>query len=259
MYSMLRYRSRLAAFLLTAILLGAAVVSVAQERQGRGSGQGPMRHRAHSIGPRSQAFMHRHRAWEGDGSAEGRIMDVLNGFEGGRPLRYQLTSKLEEGLAKNASLNRIAEVLERQRDLIVKAVDIVAGAEVRSRGENGMTVLVAMALESGVEVETLEDLLRRTMDMSRGAVMAVISATEIIRLNDIDQDLGMAFIEDCIERKINRPRILAGVNMLARPEWRGKSYEKIREDLWLQINAGLPHVERQGGRQIMRERRSRDD
>ncbi len=258
MNSLRRYRPTLGACLL-ALLFGASCLSLAQERQARGAGQGVMRQRSHGVGPLSHEFMLQYRERAGDSSDAGRIMDILDSFDDERALRQHLSSKLEEGLAKKVPLNIIAEVLERRREMASKAVDIVAVANVRSRGENGMTVLVAMALESGVDADVLDDLLRRTKDMSRGVVMAIVSATEIIRLNDINADLGMAFIEDCIQSQVNRPRILAGVNLLEKPDWQGRSYESIRDELWLQINQLQPHGGRSGSGQMMRDRRGREN
>lgn len=152
-------------------------------------------------------------------------------------------------------MDRIADLLDRHLELYQKAESIAGG----EHSENGMIVLITMALDSGVDSAILKAIVNRSKGMSRGAVRALISAAEIIQLRDISPSLGLEFIYDCMDREASRPQILKGIKLLANPEWQNEEYEYLRDEIWSVIDSSRSRSAARGEQQrIMRGRHNND-
>ena len=123
-----------------------------------------------------------------------------------------LTTRVCEGLVKQASPEALQEAVEKRAHALRQAHEILSRAActcIRRSGERrGLCCLVAQALESGVPPAAFEGVFGRGKVCGALNLGAVVEAGEMLHLAGFDAATVRAFMLDCRVRRSNRQETL---------------------------------------------------
>jgi len=144
-------------------------------------------------------------------------------------------TKIEEGLAKKVALDRVAAAAELRLDYLRRANRLLASQEQGSAHGGGQRLVVraAMALESGLPEEVLQDIFNRHGGRRYGRLVHVMEAGETLQLAGLDPQDTKQIMVDCIDRNLNRMEIQRAVDYIVGEHRKGRDFKAIRADLWV--------------------------
>ncbi len=150
--------------------------------------------------------------------------------------------KIEEGLAKKVSVDRVLVAAELRLDCLCSAKQLLASQKKKGEGFAGgrydgnqrLVLRVAMALESGLPKEVLQEVLFRKDACRPGRVGHVLEAGETLQLAGLDPKQTQQIMIDCLERNLNRMEILRAVDYILTEQNKGRDFKSFYPDLWVQ-------------------------
>lgn len=149
-------------------------------------------------------------------------------------------TKIEEGLAKKAALDRVEEAARLRLDCLRRANRLVApvGSDDRhGQGHGGgrqqLILRTAMALESGLPDAVVQAVFDRFGASPRyGRLSHVMEVGETLQLAGFDPTDTRQIMFDCIDHNLNRMEIQRAVDYILRERRKGRDFKAIRADLW---------------------------
>ncbi len=149
--------------------------------------------------------------------------------------------KIEEGLAKKVSVDRVLVAAELRLSYLRSASQMLSLQKKQGKGFSGghdggqrLVVRTAMALESGLPKEVLQNVLVRNGGRRPGRVGHVLEAGETLQLAGLDSKYTQQIMIDCLERNLNRMEILRAVDYILTEQNKGRDFKSIYPDLWVQ-------------------------
>lgn len=144
-------------------------------------------------------------------------------------------AKVEEGLAKKVAVDQVVAAAELRLDYLRRATRLVA---VQGRGEGHavdqrLVVWTAMALESGLPEEVLQEVFSRNGGRRYGRLVHVLEAGETLQLAGLDPQNTQQIMNDCLDRNLNRMEILRAVDYVLSEQRNGRGFKAIHADLWV--------------------------
>ena len=151
-------------------------------------------------------------------------------------------TKIEEGLAKKVAVDRLLIAAELRLECLRNAKQLLASQKKRGKGFAGggydgnhrLVLRVAMALESGLPKEVLQEVLFRKDACRPGRVGHVLEAGETLQLAGLDPKQTQQIMIDCLDRNLNRMEILRAVDYILSERKKGRNFKSIYPDLWIQ-------------------------
>ncbi len=192
--------------------------------------------------------------------AEVLLVPVRAASEESLPAEIVFT-KIEEGLAKKVPLDQLVPAAELRLNNLRRASRLVAGLASGSEGHgagghgggghgggghgdgghgdghSGMQRLVgrtAMALESGLPEPVLQAVFNQTSSPRYGRIILVVEAGESLQLAGLEPLETKQIMMDCLDRNLNRMEIQRAVDYIIGEHRKGRSFEAIRGELWVQ-------------------------
>ncbi|MEN8254690.1 MAG: hypothetical protein ABFR33_04390 [Verrucomicrobiota bacterium] len=144
-------------------------------------------------------------------------------------------AKIEEGLAKKVAVDRVVAAAELRLDYLHRAARLVAvlGRGEEHGGDRRLVARTAMALESGLPEEVLQEIFSRHSGHRYGRLVHVLEAGETLQLAGLDSKHTQQVMMDCLDRDLNRMEIRRVVDYVLAEKQKGRDFQAIRDDLWV--------------------------
>lgn len=143
--------------------------------------------------------------------------------------------KVEEGLAKKVAVDRVTTAAEVRLGYLRRASQLVA-VQSRAEGHGGgqrLVVRTAMALESGLPEEVLQEVFKQYGRRRYGRLGHVLEAAETLQLAGLDVRDTKQIMTDFLDRDLNRMEILRAVDYVIAERRKGRDFKAIHADLWI--------------------------
>jgi hypothetical protein len=146
--------------------------------------------------------------------------------------------RIEEGLAKQVEVARVASAAKIRLECLRKAGVITASIYGDSPGGQGggpahLLEHVAMALESGLPDDVLTEMFRHNGRRRIGRLTHVVEAGETLQLAGLAPDQIKQVMIDFLDRNLNRSEVMRAVGVLTDGLSAGKSFENVYANLWV--------------------------
>jgi hypothetical protein len=141
--------------------------------------------------------------------------------------------KIEEGLSKQIAWNDVLGAADRRLECMRQADKVVMAARNRRGGQHAHLVMhTCMALESGLPIETFEQLFSRPGGFRYGRMIHVVEAGEALKLAGLADTETLHLMNDFLDRDLTGPEVFRVVDLFRDGFRDGKDYETIHANLW---------------------------
>ncbi len=144
-------------------------------------------------------------------------------------------AKVEEGLAKKVAVDQVTAAAEVRLGYLRRANQLVA-AQSRDEGHGGgqrLVVRTAMALESGLPEEVLQEIFNQYGGRKYGRLGHVLEVAETLQLAGLDVRDTKQIMTDLLDRDLSRAEILRAVDYVLAERRKGRDFAAIHADLWV--------------------------
>lgn len=150
--------------------------------------------------------------------------------------------KIEEGLVKKVAMERVLVAAELRLDYLRSANELLTVPKKTPRRFNGashdgrkrLVLRAAMALESGLPKEVLQNVLTHADGFKPGRMSHVLEAGETLQLRGLDPAHTQQIMIDCLTRNLNRMEIFRLIDYILSEQKKGRDFKSIYPDLWVQ-------------------------
>lgn len=151
-----------------------------------------------------------------------------------------LMLRLEEGAAKGADASALRTSVENRWRHMRTAAEILQKSNYPLDRERAPSLLgsAALALESGIEAESLVEVLSRGGGGQIERMRSILEAGETLRLNGMDEPTVRQLMLDFLDRNLRRMEIQRAVRFVAQQQLRNMEGQRIRRQLWGGNGAG---------------------
>jgi len=158
------------------------------------------------------------------------LVPVFETCREGLPLDYPV-SKLEEGLAKGVSSDRISSAVKTRLEymLISREMAESIGEKMTS---DAVIVASARAMESGIHKNDIRTVLEEGKTRETREVTYLLEAGENLRLSGFESEELTPMLVDCMKRNLRRLEIRRLVRYATQQRKRGMDAGTIRESIW---------------------------
>lgn len=146
-----------------------------------------------------------------------------------------LTSRLDEGLTKQAEPQAIATALQARLRVMTQARTLLQAARydaVADEPRNELLTATGLALESGVAADDIGTILKRGDGQSALRIKSVVEAGESLHLAGVDRATTQTLMNDCLDRNLRRMEVLRAVRYSVQQHRGGMTGDNIRRSLW---------------------------
>lgn len=172
--------------------------------------------------------------------ADALLAPVYAAHEEGLPAEA-VFCKIEEGLVKKVSVDRVLAAAELRLGYLRSASQMLSLQKKQGKGFSGghdgsqrLVARTAMALESGLPKEVLQNILVRKGGCRPGRMGHVLEAGETLQLAGLDPLDTQQIMLDCLDRNLNRMEVLRAVDYVLAEQKKGRDFKSIYPDLWVQ-------------------------
>jgi len=144
-------------------------------------------------------------------------------------------TKIEEGLAKKAAVDQVIAAAEVRLGYLRRANQLAA-VQSPVEGHGGgqrLVVRTAMALESGLPEEVLQEIFNQYGGRRYGRLGHVLEAAETLQLAGLDAQDTKQIMTDFLDRGLNRMEILRAVDYVLAERRKGSDFNEIHAKLWV--------------------------
>ena len=147
---------------------------------------------------------------------------------------YLLQQRWEEGVAKNVDPEQVVQAVQHRWQLMQRSREMVVSSGYMPEAPPvvDLQASLTLALESGLEAETLTSLLAKGGGQYAGRMEGVVEAGEALHLAGLDDQTVRNLMEDGLARNLRRVEMLRVVRYAVQQHRDGASGEQIRGSLW---------------------------
>jgi hypothetical protein len=141
--------------------------------------------------------------------------------------------KIEEGLVKGAPWKTVHVAADQRLSCLRQADRMVMKVRERRGGQHGHLVShICLALESGLSVDSFEQLLSRPGGFRYGRLIHVVEAGEALKLAGLSDARTLLIMNDCLDRDLTGAEVMRVVDVLQVGLGEGQDFETIHSTLW---------------------------
>lgn len=147
---------------------------------------------------------------------------------------HLLRQRWEEGLAKNVDPELVVQAVQQRWQLLqqARALLVSGGYVLEAPPVVDLQATVTLALESGLSLETLTDLVGKGEGRYAGRLQGVVEAGESMFLAGLDESTVKNLMSDGLARNLRRVEMLRVARYATQQHRAGASGEQIRGSLW---------------------------
>ncbi len=147
-------------------------------------------------------------------------------------------TRIEEGLAKQVEVSRVTSAAELRLNCLRQARELTThlyGESTDGRGGGPAHLLehAAMALESGLPSDVLQEVFLRNGRRRIGRLAHVVEAAETLQLAGLAPDQIQRVMIDFLDRDLTRNEVMRAIRVLRDGLAAGGSFENVYAALWV--------------------------
>lgn len=163
------------------------------------------------------------------------LMNVVRKAEAEQLPVECLCAKIEEGLAKQVPVARIAAATEARLGYLRQAEELLGRLKSEGARGDGPARLVenlGMALESGLPVEVFETVFNQQEKIRMGRIAPIVEAAEVLQLAGLSPEQIRKVLVDLSARNMNRHEVNRVVSELKQSIDKGLEFDAVYPLLW---------------------------